>query len=173
MSIPHHSTNASSLAVLLAAGSTKSEAAEALGITPSAVTQLALDEQIQKSSKLDSKYDSIENKLLDQLERTIPMLMRPDQIARTLQIVNGAKRRGVAAQLDNTPKQVISLTLPTTIQNRFVLNSSNQVVAAGNQELVTMQSANVQKLLENSNVNSSIEKELGFDSPAEAKSSSD
>ena len=126
MSIPHHSTNLTPLQKLLAARATRSEAAAALGITPSAVTQLAEQlpqdqESLERSTAIDAQYDTIEAKLLTQLERTIPMLLRPAEIARTLQIVNGAKRRGVGAIREQGPTHIIALNLPLAIQNKFTV----------------------------------------------------
>ena len=92
--------------------------------------------------------------------------MRPHEIARTLQIVNGAKRRGAGAPERQQPTHVIALNLPTTIQNRFTLNSPNQVVRVGVQDLVTIPSAAVPKLLEKHNepsTPSTDAKELGFE----------
>lgn len=158
MSIPHHSTNRSTLHKLLQAGASRAEAARTLNITPSAVTQLAPQdpqdpqaESIERSTQIDAQYDHIESQLLKQLERTIPLLLRPGEIARTLQIVNSAKRRGVAAAREHTPTHVLNLTLPTTIQNKFVTNSSNQVVRVGKQDLVTLPSAAVTTLLDSHN----------------------
>ena len=157
MSIPHHSTNTSALATLLTSGMTQSQAAAALGITPSAVSQLMssespeLDAARKRSSALDAEYDEIEGALLKQLKRTIPLLLRPGEISNVLTRINAAKRRGVAADTPSGPTQVIQLNLPTRIQNKFVVNSTNQVVTAGDQDLVTIQSAAVQKLLESHN----------------------
>lgn len=184
--VPHHSTNAASLATLLASGRSRTDAASILGITPSAVTQLAatpsvqqkIEQQLDRSSALDSKYDDIEDQLLEQLKRTASALMRPMEIARTLQIINGAKRRGVVATALDQPKQVVQLSLPPTIQNRFVVNSSNQVVQVGAQDLVTIQSNNVKKLLESHHAPPALptieeEDEFGFTSPATLPASSE
>ena len=95
------------------------------------------------------------------------MLLRPAEIARTLQIVNGAKRRGVGAIREQGPTHIIALNLPLAIQNKFTVNSSNQVVSAGTQVLVTMPSAAVPRLLESHNATtkklSTNAKDLGFD----------
>lgn len=160
MSIAHHSTHATSLINLLTQGVTQSEAARALGITPGAVTQLmehpevaeALDKyrlkQIAQSSQIDANYDAIELQLQEQLKRVTTLLMRPGEIAQVLTRINSAKRRGVAHQAAAGPAKVLSLNIPVALQARFVLNASNQVVEAGNQTLVTMQSANIAKFAE-------------------------
>lgn len=160
MSIPHHSTHTPQLINLLTKGVSQIEAAKALGITPGAVTQLmehpevsaALETyrmaQIAQSSQIDAKYDTIELKLLEQLERVTPLLMRPGEIAQVLTRVNSAKRRGVAHTQAAGPAKVLSLNIPIALQARFVLNGKNQVVEAGNQTLVTMQSSNIAKFAE-------------------------
>ena len=155
MSIPHHSTHITALAAQLRAGVAPSRAAANIGITPSAVTQLVStnpelvemkEEQLKRSSQLDSTYDEIEESLLKQLKRTIPLLVRPQEIANVLTRINQAKRRGVAATDNSGPPTVLTLNLPTTIQNKFVVNSHNQVVTAGSQDLVTIPSGAVATL---------------------------
>ena len=177
--IMSHINHKAALAPLLAAGQNRTEAARQLGITPSAVTQLAAQDdvkeairtqQLKRATELDAKYDAIEDKLLSQLERTVPLLMRPGEIAKVLQVVNGAKRRGVAASAPTGPAQILQLNLPIAIQNRFVVNSSNQVVSAGAQDLITISTGGVQKLLEASNAPNKptiyIEDEFGFETPS-------
>lgn len=162
---------------MLTAGMRRTQVAQSLNITPSAVTQLAntpevaaeLEAARARSSQLDARYDSIEGKLLDQLERVLPMLTRAGEIANVLTRVNQAKRRGVAADAPNIPSTVIQLNLPTSVQNRFVVNSSNQVVTAGEQDLVTIPSQAVPKLLESHHEPKppaiEQEDEFGFTSP--------
>ena len=176
--IPHHSTHSEKLLSYLASGVTQSQAALALGITPSAVTQLIeqpefsarlqelREEQLKRSSAIDEKYDSIEAKLLDQLEKTIPLLMRPGEIANVLTRVNQAKRRGSAVTAPQAPTQIIQLNLPVAIQNRFTLNSQNQVVQAGAQDLVTIPSSALTKLMEIHH--ETKEDEFGFTNTAAA-----
>ena len=144
----------------LKAGVTQSEAASALGITPSAVTQIiqsnpelsqelekAREEQLSRSSTLDKKYDELELALLEQLHKVKALAMRPMEIAKILATVNAAKRRGVAASSEKPVQQtILNLNLPTTIKARFVVDGRNQVVQAGEQTLVTIPSASLPKL---------------------------
>lgn len=155
MSIPHNSTHANQVITYLKNGITPIEISRALGITPGAVTQLMQSpavsteiakmqaEQQARSSAIDARYDSIEEKLLIQLEKTVPLLMRPGEIANVLTRINAAKRRGVAHQVAQGPAQVLQLNIPIALQNKFVVNAANQVVQAGEQTLVTMQSSNI------------------------------
>lgn len=166
MSLPHHSTHTTQLISLLTSGVSQSEAALALGITPGAVSQLVQTpevareleiyrtKQLQQSSQIDANYDEIELKLQEQLKRVVPLLMRPGEIAQVLTRINSAKRRGVAHTTSAGPARVLSLNIPVALQAKFVVNGSNQVVEAGNQTLVTMQSSNIAKYAEASNVRS-------------------
>lgn len=168
MSIAHHSTHSNQLINLLTKGVTPSEAARALGITPGAVTQLmehpdvssALETyrmaQVAQSSQIDANYDAIELQLQEQLKRVTPLLMRPGEIAQVLTRVNSAKRRGVAHQAAQGPSKVLTLNIPVALQAKFVLNASNQVIEAGNQTLVTMQSSNIAKFAEANNVRTKL-----------------
>lgn len=145
MAIPHHSTTASKAAALMKLGMRRSEVATTLGVTPAAV-QASPEHSTEQSTRIDALYDDIEEKLLVQLKRTIPMLMRPTEIARVLTTINGAKRRGAAHPNESAPATVITLNLPTAIQNKFILNSSNQVVRTGSQDLITIPSQRMKEL---------------------------
>lgn len=179
MSIPHHSTHAAQLIKYISSGVLPGEAARALGITPGAVTQLMetpevatelsrlREEQLLRSSALDTKYDRIEDKLLDQLERTVPLLLRPGEIANVLARVNSAKRRGAGHTPAAAPTKILQLNLPTILQQKFVVNSHNQVITAGAQDLVTIPSAAVAKLIEANHAHTATpiieeEDEFGF-----------
>ena len=165
MSIPHHSTHTLALTRLLGKGASNKDVAEELSLTPGAVTQLASKPEVAQeiealqasslaaSTAIDAKYDRIEDKLLDQLEKTIPLLMRPMEISKVLQTVNGAKRRGAGHKVNEEgPARILNLNIPVALQTKFVLNSANQVVEAGAQTLVTMPSSNIAKMAEVHNV---------------------
>jgi predicted transcriptional regulator len=165
MSIPHHSLHALALTRLKGAGVSNKDIADELGLTPGAVTQLAAKPEVAAaiselqetslaaSTAIDAKYDRIEDKLLDQLEKTIPLLMRPMEISKVLQTVNGAKRRGAGHKAtEDGPARVLNLNIPIALQTKFVVNSANQVVEAGAQTLVTMPSSNIAKMAEVHNV---------------------
>lgn len=107
-----------------------------------------------KYAERDNKWDTLEDKLLAKIEELLPMMMRPMEVAKMLQLANAAKRRssGVPDSLQQT-SGVVQLTLPISIVNNFTqnniqVNSNNQVVRAQDQELVTIQSGAMDKLLE-------------------------
>jgi len=146
---------------LLGAGISQDAVASALGVTPARVSQLLADrvfadkvaklryEAMQKHNARDLAYDSLEDKLLVKLEKSLPLLLRPESILNAMRIVNGAKRRG--AQISQTSTQdakVVQLVIPTFIAQQFSVNINNQVTKAGSQELLTMPAAQLLKQFE-------------------------
>jgi transcriptional regulator with XRE-family HTH domain len=144
---------------LLGAGVQAEQVAAALGVSPSYISQLLSQEDfsaavsalryesLQRHNVRDSKLDALEDAIIEKLEQTLPLVMRPMELTRMLTSVNGAKRRGTSTpDAILTKQQVVNITIPTVIKNKFVTNIHNQVVQAGEQQLVTMQSGT---LLEN------------------------
>lgn len=149
---------------LLGAGVSTEAVAAALGVTPSAISQMLANEtfadqvaqlrynQLQQHNERDAKYDSVEDRLLAKLEGAIPLMMKPGDILGAIRIINGAKRRGQVApeQVSNTA-QIVSLVLPTAVINKVVnveTNIHNQVVSVGEQSLQTIQSSTLIKQVE-------------------------
>jgi predicted transcriptional regulator len=141
---------------LLSQGVPAEAVAATLGVTPSRISQLLSDpefastlqekkfESLQKHNERDSKLDALEDKLIEKLDKNLPLMMRPMELVRTLQVVNGAKRRGASAPTQLTAQQtIINLTLPTQIINQFKTNAQNQVTETGQQSLLTMQSSSL------------------------------
>ena len=96
-------------------------------------------ESLQQATARDSKLDSMEDKILTQLERAMPTVLKPMELLKALQVVNNAKRRGLtpSEQTSQLQSAQISRTLPTQVIKNFTVNVNNQVVGAGSQELVT------------------------------------
>lgn len=151
---------------LLGAGISQDAVASALGVTPARISQLLADrtfadkvaklryEAMQKHNARDLAYDSLEDKLLVKLEKSLPLLLRPESILNAMRIVNGAKRRG--AQLTQTNTQdakVVQLVIPQFIAQQFSVNVNNQVTKAGTQELLTMQASQLLKQFEQRTTN--------------------
>lgn len=145
---------------LLGQGIPAAAVASALGVSESRISQLMSDKTfaaevqelrfhaLQKHNDRDISYDTLEDSLLVQLKRSIPMLLRPMEITKVLQVVNAAKRRGVSAP-DATINQqnVVNITMPTKIVQQFTTNVNNQVITAGTQDLNTIQSGAMKTLL--------------------------
>ena len=141
---------------LLGSGIPAENVAAALGVTPGRISQLLADKRfadqvaslrydnLQKHNTRDATYDSLEDRLIQKLEKQIPLIMRPMDTVRAIQAINGAKRRGQSAPEQVTNQQnIVALVLPAIIAQRFTTNITNQVVKAGKQELITMQAGNL------------------------------
>lgn len=148
---------------LLGDGFLPVQVASAIGVSESRISQLLSDESFSQQvaalryktlaahTDRDSKYDSMEDKLLARLEQSLGMLFDPMKIAKLLQVINGAKRRGVSApEQIQTAQTVVQLNMPTQIFQKFVTNVNNQVIKAGSQELITVQSGKMNELLSTS-----------------------
>lgn len=134
--------------------------ADTLGITPALISQYlkednfsaALAEQklalIKNNSDRDSKLDSLEDTLVEQLKSASAMAYKPLEIARLFQVINAAKRRGIIvnSQQSVDESKIIKLVVPTQIINKFKVNVVNQVVTTGETSLVTIQSGAMRKL---------------------------
>lgn len=113
-------------------------------------------------AKRDQAYDKIEDALILKIEELLPMMMRPMEILKAISVINAAKRRssGVPDSLQQS-SGVVNLTLPAAVVQQFTaqnlqVNIHNQVVRAQDQELVTIQSGNMQKLLTERKANDEI-----------------
>lgn len=146
---------------LLGDGLAPDVVASALGVSPSRISQLLSDEQFSMEvaelryknlaahTERDAKYDSLEDQLIDRLKGSLGMLFDPMKIVKILQVINSAKRRGASTPEHLTAKEaVVQLNMPTQIFQQFVTNVNNQVIKAGTQELITVQSSQMTKLLE-------------------------
>ena len=114
-----------------------------------ALVQAKRYDNLQKHNKLDAGYDSAEQKLQDKLLRAIPLMFKSQEILRALQVVNMAKRKGAPVQPVSTnagTNQVVSLTLPVQIINKFSTNLNNQILEANGQSLVTVTPAMLAKV---------------------------
>lgn len=139
---------------LLGSGCGPEVVATAIGVSVSRISQLLSEpefaaavsdlrfQNLQKHNELDNKYDTMEAQLVDQLKDILPLMMRPMEILKAIQVINAAKRRGQSAPESITHQNtVVNLVMPTQIVQRFTTNINNQVINAGNQTLETMQSS--------------------------------
>ena len=137
---------------LLGAGASQAQTAAALGVDPSLISQMMAQEDFsqqvaaprfehaQKHNERDATYDTLEDKTLKQLDKYLPMVTKPMELTRILATLNAAKRRGTSAPEQIIQQtQVVNLILPTAATPQFVVGGNNQVVRAGDQNLVTIQ----------------------------------
>lgn len=134
--------------------------AQSLGCSESFISQLLSEEDflkqvvelrysaLKKHNDRDSAYDALEDSLLERLQQTMSYLMDPMKIARILQTVNAAKRRGQSTPDSITQQStIVNLTIPSVIVNQFRVTKdvNNQIIEAGDQKLVTIQSGTLRE----------------------------
>lgn len=138
---------------LLGKGISPTQVASALGVSDSRISQLLSQEHIaqqvvnlrfaalQENNARDEKIDTLEDKLIKKIEDLLPLINRPMEALKAFQVLNAAKRRGAAAPTEQTiHNTVVNLVMPSRVVQAFTVNTLNQVVSAGSQDLVTMQS---------------------------------
>lgn len=148
---------------LLGAGVSQEATASALGVSASYISQLMADEQFSKGvaelrfkqlqahTVRDNRYDELEDKLLTRMEQSLPMMIKPNEILRAMQVVNAAKRRGShAVELPTGQHQQVVLNMPVKLVQKFTTNINNQVIAVEGQDLITV---SPQQLLQKIGVN--------------------
>lgn len=134
-------------AKLLGNGVEQEIVATALGVTPGYISQLLGEPEfalevsqlrllnLENATERDGKYDTLEDKMLGRLEQLEPYMTKPREVLGALQVLNRAVRRGVKPEQAPQVKQdVVVLQMPVVIQNKFVVNELNQVVAVGSRE---------------------------------------
>lgn len=150
---------------LLGQGIPASVVAATCGVSESRISQLISDpvfaaqvaelrfSSLQKHNERDNKYDTMEDALIDKLRDLLPLMMRPMEVLKAIQVINAAKRRGASAPDSITQQQTfINLSIPTTLIQKFQINSNNHVTQAGEQTLLTLQSGSLlQKIKEQQN----------------------
>lgn len=137
---------------LLGSGLNPEQVASACGVTPARISQLLSDEHfaadvaelrftnLSKHNERDSSYDTLEDKLLEKMRDCIPLMYKPAEILRAIQVINSAKRRGQSSPDQVIQQQkVVQLVLPTQIIQQFTVSGHNQVTQVGDQQLLTMQ----------------------------------
>ena len=146
---------------LLGSGVPQEAVASALGVTPGFISQLLSDESfagkvtelkfelLSKHSARDRNYDELEDTLLARLKANASLLIRPTDIMKALQVVNGAKRRGTdTAENIVNQQNIVQLTLPSIVVHKFTTNINNQVIKTGEQELRTIQSGDLRSSID-------------------------
>lgn len=147
---------------LLGSGVPPESVAAALGVSVSRISQLLSEpdfaaqvaelrfNSLQKHNTRDNKYDELEDQLVDRMRDCLPLMMRPMEILKAIQIINAAKRRGASAPDSITAQQtIISLTIPMQVIQKFQTTQNLQVTHAGDQELLTIQASTLLKEVQN------------------------
>jgi hypothetical protein len=157
-------TTESRALALLGSGVAPETVAASLGVTASRISQLLSDENfaaqvatlryenLQKHNARDASYDSLEDELLERMRDCLPLMHRPMEILKAIQVINAAKRRGQSTPESIIEKQsIIQLNIPSVIINKFQTNVNGQVTTistqAGEHSLLTIQSGSLDSLI--------------------------
>lgn len=147
---------------LLGTGLSNEIVASAVGCDQSYISQLMADpnfandvialrtKALQSHNKRDSKLNDLEDILIDKYREVVDTgaIYKPNDILRSLAVINKANRRGVPAQQNVTVQnQVVNLVLPPILVRQFVTDRRNEVVEVDGQTLVTMPSSTLLKTL--------------------------
>ena len=144
---------------LLGSGANPAQVAAALAVSESLISQFLSREDFSrqvaelrfknllKHNKRDDALDALEDALIKKLENIIPFMHKPHEIIHAFTRINQAKRRGSSAPEQVSAQQaVISITLPMQILQSVQVNAANQVIKAGQQDLITVQSGRLPAL---------------------------
>lgn len=152
---------------LLGTGLLPVEVARAVGVDDSYVSQLQkepsfvqqVNELVTKTfaeqSEIDENYIAIEKSLSKKLKQSAEMMYNTDLILRTLKFANEAKRKMAPGLVNNNGQgpgnetiiNHVTLILPTSVSREFILNPNNEIVGIAGEDLTTLPSANINKLV--------------------------
>jgi len=177
-SSPTPTTTEERAQVLLGQGLGPEAVASAVGVTVSRISQLLSQPEfsarvaelrygnLAKHNSRDNVYDELEDTLQGKLKESLMYMQRPMEIIKALSVINAAKRRGSGTPDAIVSQQtVVQLIMPTQIIQSFTANTNNQVVRAGTQDLVTVQSSNMTKMLNNLKGAKNVETPLELGGP--------
>lgn len=154
---------ADTLMELLGNGLSQAVAAEATGCTEGYVSQLmAIPEfrnnvlakraaAVQQYKKMDDKMDTLEDAVLDRLQRTIQHCFKPVELSRIFRDINGAKRRSIQSTAgQNTGRQIVQIIMPAVMRDRYqvTVDVNNRVVQIGTDTMVPASATTVHRMAE-------------------------
>lgn len=144
----------------LAAGVSQSAAAEAVGVSPSYVTEL-LDqpgvrsevaavrgETLHKQLKADEKLELGEAKALEKMVAMIPYSRNLGEVTKTFAVLNAAKRKAAVLRGEESGASGVSVTivLPKAAELMLQVNSQNNVVEVQGRSIAPLPSKELPKL---------------------------
>lgn len=145
---------------LLGAGVPAVQVASACGVSESYVSQCLADEEFSKRVTLkkseragqyikhDNNIDSLEDKVLQKLERLLPLVTKPMDAARIFQTLNNAKRKSdPTSGQASSPNVIVSVELPEAAAVHFKMTAQNQVIEVEGRSMVPMPAGQVASML--------------------------
>ena len=146
---------------LLGSGLPPSVVAEAVGVSPAYISQLMEHQEFSDAVTLaratkaeaavarDSRWDAIEDKVLEKAESMLPMVTRVRDLVAIGQIANNAKRRAAEfAGVENTHAPMVTINMPNAAVVHFQMNPNAQVIAVEGRSMLPLPTQNLQKHLQ-------------------------
>lgn len=142
-----------------------------------------LAEKTNQIQSIDAKYNNLEEKVLDKLEKSLNnsfQPLTPLEYTRILQTLNGARRKTEIGR-DNLlggneiggSQRLVQINLPKSMEVEIKINSLNQVSEVDGRVVETQASSDLVKLLEEKEnekqrrLESEVEKPIAQQSPAD------
>lgn len=130
----------------LKAGFSETQISEALGCTPSAVHQCISDNGLKalastnsRFQSIDEKYNTLEEKALNKLEKSMEFAaLNPIQACRVINTLNSAKRRSLNEGHSVQNATLVQLTLPARHAPRITKNEQGEVIEVNGRVLSTL-----------------------------------
>lgn len=136
---------------LLGDGHSQDIVATTLGVTASRVSQLMAQDWFkeevvkrrysrqQEANLVDAKINRLEDKILDKLEKSLPLISRSGELIKAFSVLNSAKRRGSQSDPNQTliNQTVVNLTVPVALVNKYKTDSNSQVIEVNDKPFLT------------------------------------
>lgn len=149
---------------LLAQGVSPVQAAAAVGVTESYVSQLLSDEDFaadvesrkvartEQDLKYDQKIDAAEEVFLDNIERKASFA-NLQQSLHAFKVLNGAKRRkdSRVGAGSSGPAVVVNLVLPAQFIPQHVINANNEIVEVDGRTMVSAAPKKLEEMVQRRN----------------------
>lgn len=145
--------NEDKAAEMLAAGISGATVASTLGCDPSYISQLLGRSDFKEKvsalkvarasagMELDKLYDDTELVAAKSLQRMIPLIMKPQELLRAVEVLNKLKRRtSHDAVAGNQGTRIVNVILPPVAMTHFQVSANNEVVQVGENSMLTLPS---------------------------------
>lgn len=136
---------------LLGVGLPANVVASACGVDDSYVSQLLSQDEfaaevqqlklanLTEAAGRDGAWNTLEDDLLAKIKDLLPLMTKPMEVIRALQVANSATRRAAPREMAATAvHQHVHLHLPQVVQQKFVVNNHSQVVEVDGRTIATM-----------------------------------
>lgn len=175
--------NLSYIVSALKSGFTETAIAGGLGCSVSAVSQAIEEHQLKalaaensRFKNIDEKYNKLEEKALEKLEKGLEFaVLNPIQACRVINTLNSAKRRSLSEGqtiLNQNNTQLVQLNLPERYAPKVVKNDQNEVIEVNDRVYNTMPSSKLDGL-QDSRTKLARNKELKYEPVSDKKAVAD